>query len=119
MDSQICLEFEGPIVFGAVSYLDMDKKSKSVRIISCINFHLRSTQVIIRLGLLSILMFLLAWRLTDLLEEILKGEIHMSTSVGILTGMAAILLQVVIILSLSLIIWWIMKRAYVPPNIVR
>jgi hypothetical protein len=53
---------------------------------------------------------LLTWRLIDLADEFLKGEIHMSTSAGILTGMAAFLLQALIIVGLALVIFWIKMK---------
>jgi hypothetical protein len=82
------------------------------------HFQFRPTQMVFRLALLSIPMVLLTWRLIDLGDEFLKGEIHMSTSAGILTGMTAWLLQTVIILGLALITWWIIRIPQVPPEIV-
>jgi len=61
-------------------------------------------------------MVLLTWRLIDFGDEFLKGEIHMSTSAGILTGMTAWLLQTAIILSLAAVSWWAMRNPYVPPD---
>jgi hypothetical protein len=74
--------------------------------------------VIIRLALLAIPVMLLTWRLIDLVDEFLNGEIHMSTSAGILTGMAAFLLQALIIVGLALVIFWIMRRPQIQPDTV-
>lgn len=97
----------------------MDRKNMFSRVINSIHFHFRPTRVILRLALLPVPMVLLIWRLIDLADEFLKGEIHMSTSVGVLTGMTALLLQAVIILGLALISWWVMRKHYVPPKILR
>jgi hypothetical protein len=89
------------------------------RVINSIHFHFQPTRVILRLALLSMPMVLLTWRLTDLADEFQKGEIHMSTSAGVLTGMTALLFQVVIILGLALISWWVIRKHYVSPKIMR
>jgi hypothetical protein len=103
----------------ANNYLNqMDRKNMFSRVINSIHFHFRPTRVILRLALLSMPMVLLAWRLTDLADEFQKGEIHMSTSAGVLTGMTALLFQVVIILGLALISWWVIRIPQVPPEIV-
>jgi hypothetical protein len=89
------------------------------RVINRIHFHFRPTRVFLRLALLSMPMVLLTWRLIDLTDEFQKGEIHMSTSAGVLTGMTALLLQAVIILGLALISWWVIRKHYFPPKIMR
>jgi len=88
----------------------MDRKSINSPSTNCFTLHFfRPAQVIFRLALLSVPLVLLPWRLIDLGDEFLKGEMHMSTSAGILTGMTALILQAVIILGLALISWWIIK----------
>ena len=74
--------------------------------------------MIFRVALLSISMVMLTWRLIDFGDEFLKGEIHMSTPAGMLTGMTALLVQTVIILGLALITWWIIRIPRVPPETV-
>jgi len=96
----------------------MDRKNNFLRIIHRIHFQFRLTQVITRLALLTIAVMLLTWRLIDLADEFLKGEIRMSTSAGILTGMAAFLLQALIIVGLALAIFWIMRRPHIQPGTV-
>ena len=96
----------------------MDRKNNFLRIIHRIHFQFRLTQVLTRLALLTIAVMLLTWRLIDLADEFLKGEIHMSTSAGILTGMAAFLLQALIIVGLALVIFWIMRRPQIQPDTV-
>ena len=96
----------------------MDRKNSFSRIIHRINFQFRLTHVITRLALLTIAVSLLTWRLIDLADEFLTGEIRMSFSAGILTGMAAFLLQALIILGLTLVIIWIMRRPQIQPGTV-
>ena len=97
----------------------MDRKNNFSRITHRIHFQFWLTQVIIRLALLAIPVVLLTWRLIDLVDEFLNGEIHMSTSAGILTGMAAFLLQALIIVGLALVIFWIMRRPQIQLDTVR
>ena len=96
----------------------MNRQLNFSRIIHRIHFQFRLTQVLTRLALLTIAVMLLTWRLIDLADEFLKGEIHMSTSAGILTGMAAFLLQALIIVGLALVIFWIMRRPQTQPDTV-
>ena len=83
------------------------------------HFHLRPYVVIFRIALVSISTMLLTWRLIDLGDEFLKGDIHMSTSSGNVTGVTALLLQTMIIMSLALITWWVFKKLYAPSEVVR
>jgi len=88
------------------------------RVTNSIHFHCLPIRVILRLALLAMPMVLLIWRLIDLAAEFQKGEIHMSTSAGVLTGMTALLLQAFIFLGLALISWWVTEKHYFPPKIM-
>ena len=97
----------------------MNRQLNFSRITHRFHFQFRLTRVIMRLASFTISVTLLTWRLIDLADEFLKGEIHMSTSAGILTGMAAFLLQALIIVGLALVIFWIMRRPQIQPDTVR
>ncbi len=118
MDTRICLTLDDSALFDVVGELYMDRKNINSSANKCFRFHLRPYLVIFRIASVSIPTVLLTWRLIDLGDELLKGEIHMSTFAGILTGVTALLLQTVIIMGLALITWWIFRRPYAPPEIV-
>ena len=96
----------------------MDRKNNLSHMIFRTHFQIRLTQVIFRLAWLTIPVTLVTWRLIDLADEFLNGEVHMSTSFGTLTGMAAFLLQALIIVGLALVIFWIMRRPKIQPDTV-
>jgi len=110
IETGICLEFDDSVPYCAVGQSDMDGKNINSTHSHSFTFHFfRPAQVIFRLTLLLVPLALLAWRLVDLGDELLQGEIHMSTSAGTFTGMTAVILQAGIILGLALISWWIIK----------
>ena len=94
----------------------MNRQLNFSRLIDRSHFQFRLTRIIMRLASFTISVTLLTWRLIDLADEFLKGEIHMSTSAGILTGIAAFLLQALIIVGLALVIFWIMRRPQIQPD---
>lgn len=104
--------------FEVFSEMDMYRKYVNLSENKYFRFPLRPYLEIFRIALVSIPMVLFTWRLIDLGDEFFKGEIHMSTSAGILTGVTALLLQTTIIMGLALISWWIFKRLYAPPEVV-